>query len=168
MNIKYQDLSISWIKLKEIKWSSKKKKNIWFSLECNIFQKLSLPLYSHTAMMGVFSLIVLLKQAGLDNTQSISVMMYNQMLCITQNAFLKKIIMWLYLHTLIRDTESSWTYTTLTHSWPSWLHFTVIIKHRSSIPLKLRAATEVPYLNQNYFKFETLYIFKCIQCLVWI
>ena len=63
MNITYQDLSASWIKLKEIKWNSKKekKKNIWFSLECNIFQKLSIPLYSHTAMMGVFSLIVLLK-----------------------------------------------------------------------------------------------------------
>lgn len=116
--------------------------------------------------MGVFSLTVLLKQAGLDNTQSISVMIYNQILCIIHYASLKKIIIWLYLHTLIRDSESSCTYTTLTHSWPSWLHFTVIIKHGSSTSLKLRAATEVPYLNQNYFKFETSYIFKCIQCLV--
>lgn len=55
-----------------------------------LFLKLSLPLYSHTAMMGVFSLIVLLKQAGLDNTQSISVMMYNQILCITHYASLKR------------------------------------------------------------------------------
>lgn len=36
MNIKYQDLSIGWIKLKEIKWSSKKKKKITYDFHLNV------------------------------------------------------------------------------------------------------------------------------------
>jgi hypothetical protein len=65
-------------------------------------------------------------------------------------------------------------YNTLTHLCLSWLNVTGLndielscfIKHESSISLKPRAATEVHYLNHNYFKFETSYIFECVQRLV--